>query len=223
MATLQATNINGTLQVNSGTLSGAGSSLNSIPGSAFQGGAVTGAKIAGNTLARTKFGFAGHVVQTIMMRYDPRPGWSAPTSTGGGTIMSANRLTITPQFSNSLIICEWRIHGEAASHDQGFRVARNGSVITSGAYAGINNDTGNNNHSFLNSEHYDADDNSTPNINAWMYYDVPGSTATVFYDPVVASTDGGTRTFLQNRPVGSGGQNNHENGVSFGRITEIRQ
>jgi hypothetical protein len=223
MATLQATTINGTLTVNSGSITASGSSLNSIPGSAFNGGAVTNAKIANTTLDYTKFGFAGHVVQTLVNRYDPRPGWSAPTSTGGGTLVTSNRLTITPKYSNSLIICEWRMHGEGGSHDQGFRVARNGSVITSGAYAGINTDTGNNNHSFIESSWYDADDNSTPMICAFLYYDVPGSTATVYYDPVVASTDGGTRTYFQNRPIGSGGQNNHENGISIGRITEIRQ
>lgn len=223
MATLQTTSVNGTLQVNSGTLSGAGSSLTSIPGGAFQTGAVTSAKIAGNTLAATKFGFAGHVVQTRMIRYDPRPSFSVPTSAGGGTRITTMRLDITPVYSNSLIICEWRIHGESGSHDQGFRVARNGSVITSGAYAGINTNTGNNNHSFIESSWYDSDDNSTPQICAFLYYDVPGSTSAVFYEPVVASTDGGTRTFRQNRPLGSAGQNNHENGVSFGRITEIRQ
>jgi hypothetical protein len=222
MATLQATTINGTLTVNSGNITGSGSSLTSIPGSAFVAGAVTAAKVAGNTLSASKFGFAGHVVQTIMRRYDPRPGWSVPTSTGGGTLISTMRLSITPVYSNSLIICEWRLHGEVGS-DSGIRVARNGGVPTSGAYAGINTDTGNNNHSFISSEWYDGDDNSTPQIAAWLYYDVPGSTAAVFYDPCFASTDGGTRTYCQNRPLGSGGQNNHENGVSFGRITEIRQ
>lgn len=223
MATLQGTNINGTLTVNSGAITASGSSLNSIPGSAFNNNAVTAAKVAGNTLARSKFGFAGHVVQTIMTRYDPRPGFSIPTSTGGGTILSQLRLSITPQYANSLIICEWRIHGEPGNSDQGIRVAKNGGVPTSGAYAGINTDTGNNNHSFISCEWYDGDDNSTPMVVAFLYYDVPGSTAAVFYDPCFASTDGGTRTMCLNRPLGSAGQNNHENGVSFARITEIRQ
>lgn len=223
MATLQATSVNGTLTVTSGNISGSGSSLNSIPGSAFQSGAITNAKIAGSTLGSAKFGFAGHVVQTIMRRYDPRPNWSVPTSTGGGTLITSMRLTITPVYSNSLIICEWRFHGEAANSDQGMRVARNGSVLTSGAYAGINTDTGNNNHSFNSCEWYDGDDSSTPMVVGFMYYDIPGSTATVYYDPVASSTDGGTRNLLQNRTVNSAGQNNHENGVSFARITEIRQ
>ena len=220
MATLQATTITGTLTVTSGTLGGAGTSLNSIPGTAFQAGAVTNDKIANNTIARTKMGYAGSVLQTILIRYDGRPGWSVPT--GAGTAITSCRLSITPTYSNSLIICEWRLHGEAGSHDQGFRVFRNGSLVT-GTYAGFNRDTGQNNHSYINSEWYDADDSSTPQSPSFLYYDFPGTTSAVFYDPAAGSNDGGSRTYFQNRTVNSAGQNNHENGVSWGRITEIRQ
>jgi hypothetical protein len=222
MATLQATSVSGTLTVSAPfNYTGAGTSLNSIPGTAFNGGAVTSDKIADNTIGRSKIGYAGAVLQTIMIRYDPRPGWSTPTS-ANGTLVSSMRLTITPTYSNSLIICEWRLHGECASHDAGFRVARNGTVVT-GTYAGFNRDTGQNNHSFINSEWYDADDSSTPQSPSFLYYDFPGTTSSTFYDPSTASTDGNTRTYFQNRPISSGGQNNHENGVSWGRITEIRQ
>jgi hypothetical protein len=220
MATLQATSVNGTLTV-TGTITGSGTSLNSIPGTAFQNGAITNDKIANDTIGRTKMGYAGAVLQTRLIRYDPRPGWSTPTS-ANGTIVSTMRLDITPQYSNSLIICEWRLHGECGSHDAGFRVARNGTVVT-GTYAGFNRDTGQNNHSFINSEWYDADDNSTPQSPSFLYYDFPGTTGAIWYEPTTASTDGNTRTYFQNRPIGSGGQNNHENGVSWGRITEIRQ
>jgi hypothetical protein len=220
MATLQASSVNGTLTV-TGSITGGGGSLTSIPGTAFVGGAVTNDKIANNTISRTKFGYAGAVLQTILIRYDPRPGWSAPTS-ANGTLISTMRLTITPTYANSLIICEWRLHGEAGSHDQGFRVARNGTVVT-GTFAGFNTNTGQNNHSFINSEWYDTDDSSTPMSPSWLYYDFPNTTSSVFYDPSAASTDGGTRTYFQNRTVNSAGQNNHENGVSWGRITEIRQ
>jgi len=222
MATLQATSVSGTLAVNAPfNFSGSGTSLNSIPGTAFQNGAVTNDKIANNTISRSKIGYAGAVLQTILVRYDLRPGWSTPTSYPG-TLVSSLRLTITPTYSNSLIICEWRLHGECASHDAGFRVARNGSIVT-GTYAGFNQDTGQNNHSFINSEWYDGDDGSTPQSPSFLYYDFPNTTSSVFYDPTTASTDGNTRTYFQNRPIGSAGQNNHENGVSWGRITEIRQ
>lgn len=224
MATLQATTVNGTLTVNSGTLSGSGSGLNSIPGSAFQNGAITYDKIANTTLGATKFGYAGAVLQTFLIRYDGRPGWSTPT--GYGTEITTMRLQITPIYANSLIICEWRLHGEAASHDCGFRVLKNSGAIN-GTYAGYNQDFGNgglgNNHAYINSEWYDSDDNSTPQSPSFLYYDYPGTTSTIYYSPCTGSNDGNTRTYYQNRCDGSAGQNNHENGTSWGRITEIKQ
>ena len=221
MAQLQATSVNGLFTVSGGfSLSGSGTGLNSIPGSAFVNGAVTNDKIADNTISRTKIGYAGAVLQTILIRFDNRPGWSTPT--GAGTAVTSMRLTITPTYSNSLIICEWRLHGECGSHDAGFRVARNGSLV-SGTFAGFNTNVGNNNHSYINSEWYDSDDNSTPQSPSFLWYDFPGTTSTIFYDPLTGSNDGNTRTYFQNRPIGSAGQNNHENGVSWGRITEIRQ
>ena len=90
-------------------------------------------------------------------------------------------------------------------------------------FHGYNTDTGQNNHSFLASEFYDTDTSSTPTCSMITFYDVPGNTSNNFYDPVYGSSDGGTRTFWMNSTVGSRGQNNHENGVSFGRITEIKQ
>ena len=89
MATLQATSIAGTLTVSAPfNYSGSGASLNSIPGTAFVSGAVTSDKIADNTISRSKMGYAGAVLQTIMVRYDPRPGWSTPTSTNGNLVSS---------------------------------------------------------------------------------------------------------------------------------------
>jgi hypothetical protein len=219
MANLQATTVTGTLSV-TGSITGSGTSLNSIPGTAFNGGAVTNDKIANNTISRTKIGYAGAVLQTILIRYDPRPGWSAPTNNGNP--VTTMRLSITPTYANSLIICEWRLHGESASHDTGFRVFRNNALVT-GTFAGFNTNVGQNSHSYINSEFYDGDDGSTPNLCAFLYYDFPNTTSAIFYDPAIGSSDGGTRTFFQNRPNNSVGQNNHENGVSFGRITEIRQ
>lgn len=218
MATLQATTIAGTLAV-TGSITGSGTGLASTPGTAFVNGAVTNEKIANNTIGRTKIGYAGAVLQTRLIRFDPRPGWSAPTNNGNR--VTSMRLDITPTYANSLIICEWRIHGESASHDAGFRVFRNGARVE-GANGGYNLEV-NNSHSFINSEFYDADDSSTPNLCAFLYYDFPNTTAALFYEPAIGSSDGNTRTFFQNRPISSGGQNNHENGVSFARITEIRQ
>lgn len=218
MAQLQGTTVNGSISAT--TLSGSGNSLNSLPNSSLAALGIDNSSIADGAIGRANMNFTGAVIQTSVIRYDPRPGYSMPTSYPGN-LVSVLRLNITPQYSNSLIICEWFIHGEPNNHDAGTRVARNGTVdFGSGGY---NTNSGRNNHSFINAAWYDPDNNSTPKQVKILFYDFPGTTSAIYYEPCFASTDGGTRTFLMNRVTGSGGQNNHENGVCFGRITEIRQ
>jgi hypothetical protein len=219
MASLQGTTVTGNVSATS--LSGSGASLSNIPNSSINASSITNASIADGAIGRANINFAGAVVQTQTVRYDARPQISMPTSYPG-TILSNLRLTITPQFSNSLIICEWFIHGEPNNHDAGMRVAKNGSY-QGGTYASYNVAVGTANHSFICSSWYDPDNNSTPKNLKVFWYDYPGSTSTVYYEPAFASEDGGTRTFNVNRVTGSAGQNNHENGVSWGRITEIKQ
>ena len=219
MASLQGTTITG--NVSATTLSGSGASLSNLPSASITDGTITNGSFADNSIGRANMNFAGAVLQTIVMRYDGRPGISMPTSYPGGQLSNL-RLTITPQYSNSLIIVEYFISGEPNNHDSGVRLCRNGSVVT-GTYAGFNTNSGQNNHSFINAAWYDPDNNSTPKTCKVFYYDYPGTTSSVYYEPSFASTDGGTRTYLLNRCTGSAGQNNHENGVTYGRITEIRQ
>ena len=222
MATLQATDVNGTLTV-TGSISGNGGSLTAIPGAALANGAVTSGKIANATLEKQKFGFSGAVLQTIMVRYDSRPSYSNPGGTSA-TVVGPLRLTITPTYSSSLIICEWRIHGESTDHNFGWRVHKNGSLVTTSGYQGYNNNSGNNNHSFITHEGYDTDNNSTPHVYTMLYYDKPNTTSSVYYEPACSASRGGNSgSFRINRTAGSAGQTNHENGVSWGRIMEIRQ
>lgn len=218
MANLQGTTINGNIQAT--TLSGSGSSLSSLPNSSIAALGITNAAIADGAIGRANMNFVGAVIQTAVVRFDGRPQLSMPTSYPG-TLVTDLRLNITPQYSNSMIICEWFLHGEPNNHDAGIRVARNGSVDV--GQLGYNTNSGRNNHSFINAAWYDPDNNSTPKNAKIFYYDFPGTTSAIFYDLALASTDGGTRTFNLNRVTGSAGTNNHENGVSFGRITEIRQ
>ncbi len=225
MASLTGTTITGTLSAT--TFSANGSGITSIQSGNLAGTTLVNAQLNANMVTRDKINHVGAVLQTIVRRYDGRPGYSGPTNaTNGGTQIGELRLTITPTYSNSLIVCEWWIHGESNSHDAGWHVMRDSSGNVNnpgGEYAGFNTDTGQNNHSFISSEFHDNDTGSTPTCSMITYYDRPGNTSTHFYDPVYGSSDGGTRTFFINRTVGSGGQNNHENGVSFGRITEIKQ
>lgn len=220
MANLQATGVTGTIEADSFT--GSGSGITNLSSARFANASITNAKIAADGATRTKLNFSGAVLQCILIRQDARTNYSAPFN-NNGTAMTNLRLTITPTYTNSLIICEWHIHGEAGSHDQGFRVGKNGTVVTSGGYQGYNNNTGQNGHSFITSDHYDQDDSSTPHCSVLMYYDKPNTTSSVYYEPHVAAANNGTRNFNLNHTVSSNGQGNYENGTSFGRIWEIRQ
>jgi hypothetical protein len=223
MATLQGTTVSGTLSAT--TFSGRGGSITGLTSSNLAATTLANAQINANAITNTKLNFAGAVIQTRVLRYDARPSYSGPTNaTTGGTRLTQLRLDITPVYSNSLIVCEWWIHGEANNHDSGWSVVTNGGNRASGTYAQFNQNVGNNSHSYLLGDtFYDQDTGSTPTCSLLTYYDVPGNTSARFYEPVYGSNDGGTRTFFINRIVSSAGQVNHENGVSFGRITEIRQ
>ena len=219
MATLQATTINGSISAT--TLSGSGASLNNLPNSSLAATGLTDGSFAASSVGRGNMNYTGAVLQTSVIRFDGRPQISMPTNYPGN-IFTSMRLNITPTYTNSLIIVEYFISGEPNNHDAGVRICRNGSIVT-GTYAGFNTNTGQNNHSFINAAWYDPDNNSTPKTVKILYYDFPNTTSAIYYEPSFASTDDGTRTFNFNRTTGSGGQNNHENGTSFGRITEIRQ
>jgi len=224
MASLTGTTVTGTLTAT--TFNANGSGINSLQSANLAATTITNTQLAADAVTPIKIAHAGAVLQTRVVRYDARPSYNGPTNaTNGGTQIGELRLTITPIYSNSLIICEWWIHGESNNHDAGFHVMKDGSgnVSMPTGYHGYNTDVGQNNHSFISSEFYDQDTGSTPTCSMVTYYDFPGNTSTHYYDPVYGSSDGGTRTFWINSTVGSRGQNNHENGVSMGRITEIKQ
>lgn len=220
MASLQGTTITGNLSAT--TLSGSGASLNSIPTAGLNNLGLTNGSFADGAFGRANMNFSGAVLQCITVRYDGRPNISMPTN-AQGTRDTNLRLTITPTYTTSLIVCEWMISGEPNNHDSGIRVAKNGTVVTTSGYQGYNNNTGQNNHSFISSQWYDPDDNSTPQLSKILYYDKPNTTSSVYYEPAFASSNSGTRNFNMNHTTGSNGQQNHENGTSFGRIWEIRQ
>jgi hypothetical protein len=223
MASLQGTSVNGTLAAT--TFSGNGSGVTNLASGNLNSGTIGNAQLNANAITNTKLNFAGAVIQTRCIRYDPRPSFSGPTNaTTGGTRLTVLRLDITPVYANSLIVCEWWIHGEANNHDSGWSVVTNGGNRVGGTYPQFNSNVGNNSHSYLvGDSFYDQDTSTTPTCSLLTYYDVPGNTSARFYEPVYGSNDGGTRTFHLNRTVSSFGTTNQENGVTFGRITEIRQ
>lgn len=223
MASLQGTSVSGTLAAT--TFSGNGSGITNLTSSNLNTNTINNAQLNANAITNTKLAFTGAVIQTRCIRYDPRPSFSGPTNaTTGGTRLTVLRLNITPVYANSLIVCEWWIHGEANNHDSGWVVSVNGGNHVGGVNATFNTNVGQNSHSYLvGDSFYDQDTSSTPTCSLLTYYDIPGNTNARFYEPVYGSNDGGTRTFHVNRTVSSFGTTNQENGVTFGRITEIRQ
>jgi hypothetical protein len=155
----------------------------------------------------------GKVIQTVNVRTDTRPTYTALNS-GNGTVITQLNLAITPRRADSTIWLRWTVFYEM-HHDTGFVVQRNGALI------GFNQNRGNVRFSNILTPHYDNDYGSTPQTSTINWFDRPGGTATYTYQLAVRSAGTGTFTFALNRPVGSLGQDDHEAGVSWGFAREI--
>lgn len=161
------------------------------------------------------------VVQVVTVRMDTitattSAGW---TELGGGNF----RLTITPKFSNSRLIIRFSPYGEFGDHNSLFRLYRDGAVIATAGEQGYNSTAGTSNWSGYFMDFYDQDTNSTANKYCLLYSQIAGSTASRYYSIYFLGSDGGNRTWYQNRTVGSAGQNAYENGVSVGHVIEVAQ
>jgi hypothetical protein len=163
----------------------------------------------------------GSVVQVNTVRSDSRTTLSSSNSGNGNTISQLN-LSITPQFSNSLLIMQWMINCEL-HHDNVFLIHKNGSLITASGEQGYNAETGNSRWSGFASSTYDQNENSTPE-NIWLqYFCVSGSKDLATFAPAVRSSSATNYTLALNRTLGSAGVDAFENMVSTGIIWEIAQ
>ena len=165
----------------------------------------------------------GNIVQVQVKRTDSLLSYTTGTS-ASGVEFSDLRVSITPKFSNSLIVCMFQVHGEGSStHDYDYKIWKNGSVPT-GTYPGYNSATGLQAWSgFAQSLPYEGDYNSTPFTQTMTYHDIPGSTSTVFYAPGVQDSYATSRVYYVNRTVGSAGTGGYETGVSMSVAMEIAQ
>ncbi len=161
----------------------------------------------------------GNIVQVVRVRYDGRVTWSS-NPTGNGTTINTLNLTVTPRRSQNRLIMRWSMFGEM-HHDNVFLVHRDGALITALGEEGYNNTIGNNRWSGITNQTYDQNTDSTPNVITIIYSQIAGSTAQRTYAPAVRSSSTGTYTYFQNRTNSSLGQNNYENGVSFGVLYEV--
>lgn len=183
-----------------------------------------GIAVGGNKIGHigSDFGaFKGNVVQCKITRYDVRTTVSVGTGINGVEITGL-RVSITPKFSNSMILCMFQLHGEI-HYNICLNVYKNGDVPT-GTYAGFNIESGNVNWSGIATSLYDPDLASTPFQVLYYYHDFPGSTNLINYAPGLKSADGSTTyTAHINKSINNTGSANNETGVSFSMVWEIAQ
>jgi hypothetical protein len=161
------------------------------------------------------------IVQVKYYRTDARNTYTAANSGNGTTITDLN-LTITPKYSNSIILMQWMINCEF-HHDNVFLLHKDGALITTSSYEGYNNVAGNNRWSGVASGQYDNDNNSTM-YNIFLQYAIPASsTASATYSPAVRASQATAYTFYLNRTQGSAGSDSYEVTISTGTIWEIAQ
>jgi hypothetical protein len=163
----------------------------------------------------------GTVLQVKTVRTEARNTYSAPNSGDGTTITDLN-LTITPNFSNSLLIVQWMLNGEM-DHDAVILVHKNGSLITTANEAGYNATAGNSRWSGFVPSKYDNDVSSTPENWFIQYFSTAASTSSMTFAPAVRASSATAKTFYLNRAVASAGQDGQEVSVSTGTIWEIAQ
>ena len=187
-------------------------------------GQLKGLTVNSNTItipAGHKLYAPGSVVQVQKVRTEARNTYSAATSGNGTTVTDLN-LTITPKFSNSLLVAQWMFNGEL-NHDAVILIHKDGSLITTTNETGYNATAGNSRWSGFSFSPYDTDVASTPQNMFIQYFATAGSASSMTFAPAVRSSNGTGQTFYLNRTVGSAGQDSYEVSVSTGMIWEIAQ
>lgn len=139
-------------------------------------------------------------------------------------------ISITPKFSDSLIVVEFDICGEAGTHNTGMWMGEVNSsgaaqVITRSGYEGYNPNAPVGYNNFYFAKMYDGDGNSTIMNHRFSYIDKPNTTSQKTYVPIYASIHGAlsNRELHVNRTVTLSAEYNYEYGVSNMSIKEIRQ
>lgn len=189
-----------------------------------------GIAVSGNKIGHigSDFGaFKGNVVQCKITRYDVRTSVAFGTSVNG-IELTGLRVSITPKFASSMILCQFQIFGEGATsaHNNLLNVYKNGVVPTTGSYLGYNSEGGNTSWSGIAmAQPYDSADNndSTPFTQSFIYHDFPNTTNTITYAPGIKDSNASNYSFYINRSGGSSGTGSYEVGVSYSTVWEIAQ
>jgi hypothetical protein len=174
-----------------------------------------------NISSGTSLVIPGSVVQVKQIRTDARVTFASNNS-GNGTTVTDLAITITPKFSNSLLIIQWMINGEL-HQDNTFLIHKNGALITTAGETGYNSVVGNIRSSGYAAGFYDQNEDSTPSNWFIQYYAVSGSTSAMTFAPAVRGSGGSNYTLALNRTLASSTADVYESMVSTGIIWEIAQ
>jgi hypothetical protein len=162
----------------------------------------------------------GKILQAQTIRSDVRMSYSSNNS-GDGTPISQLNMGLFPRRSDSWVLVQWMICGEA-NQENVWLIHENDTLITAAPYQGFNNVVGNAarwvGYVPLG---YDNDDNSTPHNYFIQWYGPVVNTEPRIYTPAIRSSDGNNRSWFLNRTIGSAGQDGFENMISTGVIMEI--
>ena len=139
--------------------------------------------------------------------------------------ISPVRVTITPRFEDSLIAIHWNVFGEPSDHNTGFKIAElvNGvpTIIRRSGYEGYNALFSVVEYNHFISAFYDDDNNSTPRMSNFVYFDKPNSTDERSYCVMFGANGNTGNAFQLNRAYNTG--TNYEYGVTTWWWEEIKQ
>ena len=173
--------------------------------------------ITSGTLSHTRLP-AGTVVGHNYMRTNSITSYGYSQSV---VIMSVLDISITPKYSNSLLVVQWMLTYEA-DYNAVFRICRDGSVVGQSGYEGYNPTVS----GFWNgyaAVAYDGDRASTPNTHMIQYAIPANSTAaTTLQLGILVSMASGSGAIAINR-AWNGNSDAYEAGTSNASIWEIKQ
>lgn len=162
----------------------------------------------------------GMVMQTVSNKVDTKAAYAFATAGNLGTIIAALNTGITTSYASSKILVQFNISFEV-HHDTVFRLWRS---INGGPDEAIGKNTTDANYwAGIWLPGYDADNDSTPRTNHYMYLDSPGAvtSTSIIYKLMIQSGGVGAYTFYLNRSISSAGQQNYEVGTSSVILQEI--
>lgn len=173
--------------------------------------------INSGTLSTDRFP-TGTIVNSSYMRTNSITSYGYSQSV---VIMSALNISITPRYSNSLLVVQWMLTYEA-DYNSVFRVCRDGSVVGQSGYEGYNPTVSGYWNGYA-AVAYDGDRASTPNTHMIQYAIPANSTAaTTLQLGIIVSMASGSGAIALNR-AWNGNSDAYEAGTSNAAIWEIRQ